>query len=91
MSKWIPPFGGMTGRIKGDTPLNPRFKGVSPLWTPQNGERPVFLAGVIRTLESAAPFNFVPFNYVQGKQDKPFSGRGRKTWKVDSGFRRNDG
>ena len=27
----IPPFGG----IKGDTPLNPRFKGVSPLWTPQ--------------------------------------------------------
>ena len=70
---------------KGDTPLNPRFKGVSPLWTPQNGERPVFLAGVIRTLESAAPFNFVPFNYVQGKQDKPFSGRGRKD--VEGGFR----
>jgi len=25
-------------RLKGDTPLNPRSKGVTPLWTPQNGE-----------------------------------------------------
>ena len=46
--RWIPPFGGMTEGIKGDTPLNPRFKGVSPLWTPQNGERPVWWWHIIK-------------------------------------------
>jgi hypothetical protein len=38
--------------VKGGTPLYPRSKGVSPLWTPQNGVESFSQAGVIRTLES---------------------------------------